>query len=179
MDYYNTLLDLVHDNVGKPIADLISLEKDQAYYVSHTLIFLTTAFLLLQIISFLSGSSSSYSPSAPSHSKKAFNQQSGGATKKRNKKQQLLLCGATYSGKTSLFYHLVTKDVRTTVSSIEINETPSSMEVKIPAAAIGGEAKSKSVNIIDVPGHYHFKDKLNEALDNAKAIILVIDSKEK
>ncbi len=92
----------------------------------------------------------------------------------------MLICGPTNSGKTSLFYHLLTKEVRTTVSSIEINETPSAMEVKIPASALGqAEGKSKLIPIIDVPGHYHFKTKLNEALDDAKAIILVVDSKEK
>ena len=33
--------------------------------------------------------------------------------------------------------------------------------------------------MVDIPGHYHFKEKLNEALDEARAIILVVDSKEK
>lgn len=49
------------------------------------------------------------------------------------------------------------------------------MEVKIPQQ----EGAVKKINIIDVPGHYHFKDRLNEALDEAKAIVLVVDSKEK
>jgi len=66
------------------------------------------------------------------------------------------------------------------VSSIEINETQGLAEVKIPGSAIGqAEAKSKAISLIDIPGHFHFKDKLNETLNDAKAIILVIDSKEK
>ena len=49
------------------------------------------------------------------------------------------------------------------------------MEVKIP----GGDALKK-VNIIDIPGHYHFKERLNEVLDEfPRAILVVVDSKEK
>ncbi len=84
-----------------------------------------------------------------------------------------MLCGPTNAGKTALFYHLLTKEVRTTVTSIEINETPAVMEVKL----LSGE--SRAMNLTDVPGHYHFKERLNEALDEAKAIILVVDAKEK
>ena len=47
------------------------------------------------------------------------------------------------------------------------------MEVKL----LSGE--SRAMNLTDVPGHYHFKERLNEALDEAKAIILVVDAKEK
>jgi hypothetical protein len=54
----------------------------------------------------------------------------------------------------------LTKEVRTTVTSIEVNETPGQMEVKIP-----GVDTPKKMNIMDIPGHYHFRDKLNEALD--------------
>jgi translation elongation factor EF-4 len=54
------------------------------------------------------------------------------------------------------------------------------MEVKIPGSALGQtDGKTKNVAIIDVPGHYHFKDKINEALEDSKGIILVVDSKEK
>ena len=91
-----------------------------------------------------------------------------------------MICGAVGSGKTALFYHLITKEVRTTVSSIEVNETPSAMEVKIPASAIGAEeSKSRKFSVIDVPGHYHFKNRLHDALETAKAIVVVVDSKEK
>ena len=59
------------------------------------------------------------------------------------------------------------------MTSIEINETPTTMEVKLPSG------ESRALNLTDVPGHYHFKERLNEALDEAKAIILVVDAKEK
>jgi ribosome biogenesis GTPase A len=162
MDYYNTLLELVHVNVGSPIANLLSLEKEQSLYVSHGIIFIVVVFILLQVVTMLIPSST-YSPSAPSSSKKFANNQTTNAKKttKRGKKQQLLICGATNSGKTALFYHIVTKEVRTTVSSTEPNETNNAMEVKIPASAIAAqESISKKINIIDVPGHYHFRDRL-------------------
>jgi len=92
----------------------------------------------------------------------------------------LLLCGPVNAGKTALFYHILTKEVRPTVSSTEINETKGEMEVKIPASAINEEnSRSKAVSVVDVPGHYHFKDKLQNILEETKAIIVVIDSKEK
>jgi signal recognition particle receptor subunit beta len=55
------------------------------------------------------------------------------------------------------------------------------MEVKIPGSALGGTSDGtvKKINIRDVPGHYHFKDKLHESMEEAKAIIMVVDSKEK
>ena len=67
-----------------------------------------------------------------------------------------------------------------TVSSTEINKTEGVMEVKIPAGSSGeNESITKKINIIDIPGHYHFKEKLNQTLDDSKAIILLVDSKEK
>jgi len=48
------------------------------------------------------------------------------STKKKRvaKQNQLLICGPTNSGKTTLFYHLLTKEIRSTVTSMEVNETP-------------------------------------------------------
>jgi signal recognition particle receptor subunit beta len=54
------------------------------------------------------------------------------------------------------------------------------MEVKIPGSAIGQpESRSKAVAITEVPGHYHFKEKLINSLEEAKAIVVVVDSKDK
>lgn len=123
MEYYNSLVTIVHENIGKSIAALVSLEGDQAFYVSHALIILTGLFILQYIIAFFS-STKGYSPSQPSQTKHFNNQFGNTATsKKRTKKNQLLICGPTTSGKTTLFYSLACKEVRTTVSSIEVNET--------------------------------------------------------
>lgn len=49
------------------------------------------------------------------------------------------------------------------------------MEIKIPGSEI-----TKKINLMDIPGHYHFRDRLNEALDEQpKAVLVVLDSKEK
>ena len=70
---------------------------------------------------------------------------------------------------------MLTKEIPTTVTSIEINETAAPMEVKIP-----GQDVSKKLNIMDIPGHYHFKERLNEVLEEQpRAILVVVDSKEK
>ncbi len=96
------------------------------------------------------------------------------------KPNQVLICGPVNSGKTTLFYHMLTKEVRSTVTSIEVNETISAMPVVIPTSAVQQEEAAQiKVNLVDVPGHYNFKDRLNQSLDEAKAIILTVDSKDK
>lgn len=175
MEYYNQLLEIVHNNIGQPIADLLTLEKTQSLYVSHAIILFVGALLLLQVLSSLIPSAT-HSPSMPSGSKKQTNVQTAKSSK-RGKKNFLLICGPTNSGKTGLFYHLLTRQARMTVSSTEANQSNGPMEVKIPSNQ--GEALTKKINVIDIPGHYHFKEKLNQSLDDSRAVILVIDSKEK
>lgn len=146
MDYYNQLLELVQNYAGLPIGGLLALDKATCYYISHLLIFFTAAFALTQILALLSGGGTArIGTSGGDSHKSGLNtalSQGGRANKKRKVRPNLLLiCGATNSGKTALFYHLLTKEVRSTVTSIEINETSSSMEVKIPSAH-GGEPSS-------------------------------------
>lgn len=51
----------------------------------------------------------------------------------------------------------------------------------IPKSILGSEVDSlKQIPLTDVPGHYNFKAKLREQfLPGARAIVLVIDSKDK
>ena len=45
---------------------------------------------------------------------------------------------------------------------------------------VGGEEHFKNIEIIDVPGHYNYRQKLREShLPQAAAIVLVIDAKDK
>jgi hypothetical protein len=173
MDYYNTLLNLVNSYAGTPLGSILSLDNQYCLYISHAIIFFTAAFTFTQLLALFSGTGR-IEAGGSKHINAAV---SVGAGKQRNKKKRnnlLVVCGPTNSGKTALFYHLLTKEVRTTVTSIDINETAQLMEVKIPQ-----QEETKKIHIADIPGHYHFKDKLNENIDEAKAIIVVVDSKEK
>ena len=124
------MFDTVHEHLGIAIGNALSLDKAMEDYITHVIIILVTMFILLQILSIFSArATSGYQASKTTGG-------SSGQTRKRMPKKYLLLCGATHSGKTALFYHLLTKEVRTTVSSTEINETSGQMEVKIPASAI-------------------------------------------
>jgi signal recognition particle receptor subunit beta len=185
MDYYNSLIQLVHPYSGKALGDLISLDPAMALFVTHSLLLFTAAFAFTQILAIFSGANHSTAQAkATGGTTGGLNAAltKGAASKKKKRPNLLLLCGPTNSGKTALFYHLLTKEIRTTVTSIEINETPQGapMAVKIPQTATQSEeATSKKLTVVDIPGHYHFKDRLNDTLDEAKAIIVVVDSKEK
>lgn len=87
----------------------------------------------------------------------------------------MLLIGPAGAGKTRLFYRLVTGDNSVqTISSVEPN---TSHQVKV---RVGGEDQIKQIEIIDVPGHYNYRQKLRESyLPQAAAIVLVIDAKDK
>ncbi len=175
------MLEVVQQYAGIPIGSLLSLDKQTCLYISHALISFTAAFTFTQLLALFSGGATARIEAGGKNINAVNLGGSSGVatskTKKRKRPNLLVLCGPTNSGKTALFYHLLTKEVRTTVTSIELNETSNGlMEVKIPQDT---EGSVKRLNVVDVPGHYHFKDKLNETLDEAKAIVLVVDSKEK
>jgi septin family protein len=118
---------------------------------------------------------------ASSSSKKYALSGNQGSKKQRKQENLLLLCGPTGSGKTALFYHLLTKEVRTTVTSQEINETPTQMEVKIPQSVSGNQDGSiaKKLAVADIPGHFHYREQLKDTVEIARAIVVLIDAKEK
>ena len=162
-DYYNQVLELVQTYAGLPIGSLLSLDKNTCYYISHALLFFTAAFAFTQLLVLFSGPKGRVGLGGATKSSAFASENAPVASSGKKKKARpnfLLICGPTNSGKTTLFNHLLTKEVRTTVTSIEVNETPGLMEVKIP-----GSDTPKKMNIIDIPGHYHFRDRLNEALD--------------
>ena len=57
------------------------------------------------------------------------------------------------------------------------------MEVKIPKTLTqqktDDEPISLSLSFADIPGHFNFRIKVNQYLERAKAVILVLDSKDK
>jgi hypothetical protein len=130
MEYYDTLLTLVDTQVGKPLSSFIPLES---LVISQLILALFALIGALQIFSFFTrkgvhGSKGGVGSAAGVSAK--------GSTKSKAKKF-LLICGAPNSGKTALFYHFLTKEVRSTVSSVEVNQSQGAMEVKIPSQAAG------------------------------------------
>ena len=99
--------------------------------------------------------------------------------RKRMPRRHLLICGPVHSGKTGIFYHLVTGENRDTVTSQEINDSLGPISVKIPSEVNNGEARTTLLSVIDVPGHLHFREKVQEILDETRAILLIFDAKEK
>ena len=56
------------------------------------------------------------------------------------------------------------------------------MEVKIPSSAQAPgvqEPSLKRLAVVDVPGHFHFRDQLVDSVEVAKAVVVLVDSKEK
>ena len=94
------------------------------------------------------------------------------------------IVGASGSGKTTLFYYLFTGEMRETVSSIQENGTrvqgQGPAQIKMPSSGDPMSASAaRSLDCIDIPGHFNFRDRIQEVLESAGAIILVVDSKDK
>jgi signal recognition particle receptor subunit beta len=55
------------------------------------------------------------------------------------------------------------------------------MEVKLPKTFVKSETdkKSLSISLTDIPGHFNFRLKVSQYLEKAKAVIVVLDSKDK
>ena len=55
------------------------------------------------------------------------------------------------------------------------------MEVKLPKTFVKSETdkQSLSISLTDIPGHFNFRLKVSQYLEKAKAVILVLDSKDK
>lgn len=90
MDYYFDLVNLTHNYVGHYVSDKLSLDSESSLYVSHGILILTTSFILLQLISIITGSGN-YSPAAPSGSKRFTSLGKGssvaGTQKRQNRPQ--------------------------------------------------------------------------------------------
>ena len=71
-----------------------------------------------------------------SDSKRAPTQASiigNGEQKKKTVRDNTLIAGPSFSGKTQLYYKLIGRPIIDSVSSSEVNQTPDSVEVKVPS----------------------------------------------
>jgi GTPase SAR1 family protein len=92
--------------------------------------------------------------------------------KKSTKRENIIICGPNLTGKTSFFYNLVSNKSQMTVTSMKVNQYGSLYLVP--------DNKIKFVSkVIDIPGIGYFRNKVKEDLENAKIVLLFIDSSEK
>ncbi|KAL3518436.1 hypothetical protein ACH5RR_021025 [Cinchona calisaya] len=93
---------------------------------------------------------------------------------KRASSNTILLTGLSGSGKTILFHQLRDGSSHLgTVTSMEPNEGTFVLH-----AEMNKKGKIKPVHIIDVPGHYRLRTKLDEFLPQAAGVVFVIDAVE-
>lgn len=52
MDYYDSVLQLVQQYAGLPMGSLFGLDAASCFYISHALIFFSTAFVIAQLLNF-------------------------------------------------------------------------------------------------------------------------------
>ena len=124
---------------------------------------------------------------APSGSFSAASQ----APQRKKVRDRLLIAGPTFAGKTQLYYKLMGHNIGDRVSSSDVNECAESVGVKVPQRLLQSTSSNEEcapaesnfatieAKLVDVPGHYNFKTALQTEASGAKAIIVLLDSKEK
>lgn len=122
---------------------------------------------------------------APSHSTLT-----GQEPKRKTVRDHILLTGPSFAGKTQLYFKLIGGTPGITVSSSSVNETAKEVDVKVPTRLLqsgsqeatpeGESAFTKiGTKLVDVPGHYNFRKTVQAEASGAKAIVLLLDAKEK
>jgi len=76
-----------------------------------------------------------------------------------------------------LFHYLFTGQIRETVSSIHENSTRK-IHGQGPASIKIGDKDGHMIDCIDIPGHYNFRERIQEVIETAAGMILVVDSKD-
>lgn len=178
------VLDFIWENINLPILTKLGVhtQKPMVYYTSHAVLafLVITALFLLNLVT-----SSFISDDDEEDGKKKTKKVSSSSTaaQKKADKQSfrgLAIIGACGSGKTTLFYQLLTGQFRETVSSLDENYTgKAGGEVqKVKNAA--GETVEKTIECLDIPGHYNFRERIQEVANSeVTGFILVVDSKDR
>ncbi|XP_058099232.1 uncharacterized protein LOC131243721 isoform X2 [Magnolia sinica] len=90
---------------------------------------------------------------------------------KRTKSNTIVLAGLSGSGKTILFYQLRDgSSHQGTVTSMDPNEGSFVLHSE------SEKGKIKPVHVVDVPGHYRLRPKLDEFLPQAAGLVFVVDA---
>jgi len=97
-----------------------------------------------------------------------FGKRKGGS---RRNATTLFIIGECGSGKTSLLYYLENKTPQRTISSMEENE--------VRLESTNEKGNKVELPCVDVPGHHHLRNIFFDRLNEAKGIILTVDSSDK
>jgi GTPase SAR1 family protein len=67
------------------------------------------------------------------------------------------------------------------VSSTELNQTDGEVALEIPKRLlpVNEQQQGLSLSIVDIPGHFNFRLKVQQYMERAKGVILVVDSRDK
>lgn len=93
-------------------------------------------------------------------------------------RDKVIIVGPVAAGKTQLFYRLLSKVEPSTVSSTELNQTDGEVALEVPKRLLN-EQPGLSLSVVDIPGHYNFRIKVQQYLERAKGVILVVDARDK
>ena len=90
-------------------------------------------------------------------------------SKKQIKTNSIVIIGPSQSEKTSFFYYLLGKEKTETVVSMQMNEVDN----------FKSKFLKSSYDLIDIPGQGYFKESILENIQEAKMILLFVDSTER
>lgn len=67
------------------------------------------------------------------------------------------------------------------MSSTELNQTDGEVALEIPKRLlpVNEQQQGLSLSIVDIPGHFNFRLKVQQYMERAKGVILVVDSRDK
>jgi len=109
--------------------------------------------------------------------------------KRKRIRDRFLITGPTFAGKTLLYYKLMGGNISESVSSSDINESASTVHVRVPTRLLTVSSPDGvtpehtftqvEAQFVDVPGHFNFKKQVQVEASGAKAIVLLLDAKEK
>lgn len=81
-----------------------------------------------------------------------------GTTRVRVPRDRVVVVGPVGSGKTQLFYRMLSTVEPSTVSSTEINQSDGEVELRLPKSL--GREEALRLSFVDIPGHFNFRMKV-------------------
>ena len=111
----------------QPLADTLGLSLETCLVLTGVMASILGLLTINQVVASLSDTKR-----APSHSTIEFGQ----TQKRKTVRDRFLVAGPAFAGKTQLYYKLIGGSIGDSVSSSEVNETQSAVQVKVPARLV-------------------------------------------